>query len=302
MRFLVVGAGVVGQVYAGRLHQAGHDVTLLARPRRASVLAEDGIRLAVHGRTSVHRVAVATEAPAGHGFDYAVLAVAQEQLGAALEEAWAAGAQRAVTMSNIPVGAQRLQDDPRVTLGFPGIGGRIGKDAVAHYAQVRQQPTTLAHGAGAAALSDALSGAGFPVVIERDMPAWLAAHAVFIAGISAAILLYDGDSAALGADRAATRRMVRAVGQGFRALRDTGTRPEPAPLRTIFTTVPRVFSVPYWQHQMAGPVGTETIAPHAQATRHTELPVIAGHVRDRVGAHAPDLVALLTDAQLLDVR
>jgi len=37
MRFLVVGAGV-GQVYAGRLHGAGHDVTLLARGSQIDVL------------------------------------------------------------------------------------------------------------------------------------------------------------------------------------------------------------------------------------------------------------------------
>jgi 2-dehydropantoate 2-reductase len=33
MRILIYGAGVIGQICAARLHQAGHDVTVLARYR-----------------------------------------------------------------------------------------------------------------------------------------------------------------------------------------------------------------------------------------------------------------------------
>ena len=31
MKILIVGAGVIGQIYAARLHKAGHEVTVLAR-------------------------------------------------------------------------------------------------------------------------------------------------------------------------------------------------------------------------------------------------------------------------------
>lgn len=299
MRFLVVGAGVIGQVYAGRLHAAGHDVLLLARAPQARALAERGVLLAEGDRTVAHLVRAATDPPIGAEYDYALLAVRHDQLGAALAVAWRAGSRHTATLCNITTGAGQLQDSGRVVLAFPGVGGRTDPDGAVHYAHVRQQPTTLATGDASTALAAALRGAGFPVALERDMPAWLTTHAVFIAGVSAAILLHGGDSAALGADRIAAARMVRAIGQGFRALRRSGIRPAPGPLRAIFTTVPGAFAVPYWQRQLAGPVGIDTIAPHARATWNTELPVIAQEIRSLIGAEAPEFIALLTEAGLL---
>jgi nucleoside-diphosphate-sugar epimerase len=56
MKILIYGAGVVGQIYAARLHEAGHDVTVLARRRTLETLARDGITLVngalVNGATS----------------------------------------------------------------------------------------------------------------------------------------------------------------------------------------------------------------------------------------------------------
>lgn len=43
MRVLVVGAGAIGGYFGGRMLQAGHDVTFLVRPRRASELASAGL-------------------------------------------------------------------------------------------------------------------------------------------------------------------------------------------------------------------------------------------------------------------
>jgi len=45
VRILVVGAGAIGGYFGGRLLEAGRDVTFLVRPRRASELAESGLRI-----------------------------------------------------------------------------------------------------------------------------------------------------------------------------------------------------------------------------------------------------------------
>ncbi|WP_345944649.1 ketopantoate reductase family protein [Variovorax sp. dw_954] len=45
MKFLVVGAGAVGSYFGGRLLQAGHDVSFLARPGRAAQLAARGLAI-----------------------------------------------------------------------------------------------------------------------------------------------------------------------------------------------------------------------------------------------------------------
>ena len=46
MRFIVYGAGAIGGVIGGRLFQAGHGVTLIARGDHLRALQGDGLTLA----------------------------------------------------------------------------------------------------------------------------------------------------------------------------------------------------------------------------------------------------------------
>ena len=45
MKILVLGAGAVGGYFGGRLAEAGVDVTFLVRPKRAELLARNGLRI-----------------------------------------------------------------------------------------------------------------------------------------------------------------------------------------------------------------------------------------------------------------
>ena len=45
MRIVVVGSGVIGSIYGGRLARSGHDVTLLARGQRLADLRAHGLVL-----------------------------------------------------------------------------------------------------------------------------------------------------------------------------------------------------------------------------------------------------------------
>jgi len=45
MKILVLGAGAVGGYFGGRLAEAGADVTFLLRPKRAELIARDGLRI-----------------------------------------------------------------------------------------------------------------------------------------------------------------------------------------------------------------------------------------------------------------
>ena len=46
MRWMVYGAGAIGGVLGGLLHEAGHDVVLVARGPRLDALRRDGLTLA----------------------------------------------------------------------------------------------------------------------------------------------------------------------------------------------------------------------------------------------------------------
>lgn len=55
MPVLVFGAGVIGSLYAAKLHATGHEVVVLARGSRLEVLRRDGLLLedaVTHARTT----------------------------------------------------------------------------------------------------------------------------------------------------------------------------------------------------------------------------------------------------------
>jgi 2-dehydropantoate 2-reductase len=62
MRVVVLGAGAVGGVVGGRLHQAGHDVTLVARGAHFEALSARGLTLESPDATDVLDVAVVERA------------------------------------------------------------------------------------------------------------------------------------------------------------------------------------------------------------------------------------------------
>ncbi len=86
LRFLIVGAGAVGGLIAARLAGAGHDVTVLALPRSAERLREDGLRITSGEGTSVLRPAVVTAGDLTSGYDAIVLAVKSGDLGGAMAD------------------------------------------------------------------------------------------------------------------------------------------------------------------------------------------------------------------------
>jgi 2-dehydropantoate 2-reductase len=86
MRFLVAGAGAVGGFVAGRLADAGHDVTVLVRPHRAARLGEEGLRIASGEGTRVLRPSVVTAGELKAGNDAIVLAVKSDDLGGLMDD------------------------------------------------------------------------------------------------------------------------------------------------------------------------------------------------------------------------
>lgn len=293
----VLGAGVIGQVYAGRLADSGHHVWLLARGETFAALSSRGVRLCSGGITVSPRVAVVDTPEQIPSVDVAYVAVRADQVEAALPVLAEIQAPVVVTLVNLADRAAAVAasiGSDRVVLGFPGVGGIRTPDGVT-YQEVERQATTIevADGRENSVVND-LRGAGLGVEVVPDMRAWLATHVVFIAGVGAAIL-EAGGSDQLGRDRVRSTRMVLSVRDGFNALTRQGITVTPAPLRVIFTVVPKLISIPYWQKQMRGALGRLTLAPHVTATRDTEFHELAAAAR-RLTQDTPHLDVALTAA------
>ena len=87
LKVLVLGAGVIGSVYAGRLAQAGHDVTVVTRGDRLDNLRDLGLRLRTGGASELRPVVSFVDAVPDAPVDLAVIAVRREQVMLAADEA-----------------------------------------------------------------------------------------------------------------------------------------------------------------------------------------------------------------------
>jgi len=82
VRILVVGAGVIGSVYAGKLLTAGHEVVLLARGRRLADLQASGLILeeAQSGKRTAQPVTAVAALDSADRYDLVLVPVRSEQL------------------------------------------------------------------------------------------------------------------------------------------------------------------------------------------------------------------------------
>jgi 2-dehydropantoate 2-reductase len=227
MKLLVYGAGVLGSLFAARLHEAGHDVSLLARGERLAALRRYGVQLAEADNPAVRRVPVpVVEHPAG-GYDLTAVLVRTHQVDAVLQSLagldgdvlfllnWAAGAQ--------PLGA--VIGHERVLLGFPTAAGTMDGDVVRYRAtslMTRLAPMPIGEPDGRSTprlerILRTLRTAGINAKAEPRMDAWLKTHAAFAVPLGQAVLAAGGP-VVLADDPDAVRAMIRLIRQNLAAM------------------------------------------------------------------------------------
>lgn len=301
MDILVYGAGVIGTLYAARLQQAGHRVTVLARGERLVDIRRHGLVLEdiVGGTRSTTQIATTERLDVGDGYDIALVIVRRDQL-ASIMPALTANhyIPTLLFMLNNPLGSTQLiralgQD--RVLLGFAGAGGtREGQ--IVRYAMIAQQPTTLGELSGrrTARLRNVIRvfrASGFRTRTASNIDAWLKAHAFFVTAVSGAIYLAGGDCQRLSEDSAALKLMTNGVREGFTAMRTLGLTVTPFTLKVLFTWVPQAFAVHYWRCFFAAEMGDYVMGRHARAAS-AEMHEVANDCRillEKSGVRTPAL-------------
>lgn len=227
MKLLVYGAGVLGSLFAARLHEAGQDVSLLARGERLAALRRHGVQLAEGDSPVVRRVPVpVVEHPSG-GYDLIAVFVRAHQVDAVLASLagldgdvlfllnWAAGAE--------PLGA--VIGHERVLLGFPAAGGTMDGDVVRYRAtnlMIRRFPMPIGEPDGSTTprlerIVRAFRATGINAKTEPRMDAWLKTHAAFAVPLEQAVHMAGGP-VALADDPDAVHAMIRLMRQNLAAL------------------------------------------------------------------------------------
>lgn len=303
VRILVLGAGVIGSVYAGKLLEAGHQVVLMARDRRLEDLRAHGVILqdAESGvRTQMPVDAVSRPGPDEH-FDLVLVAVRAEQLQGTLPVLTAMTNDSDVVFFGNTANCQAALVDAlgeRALFGFPAVGGTRDGPIVT-YVLIAQQKTMLGERSGiesprARRLQEVLDGAGFTTQISADIDAWLVGHAAFVTPIAFALYRVDGDAQRLAGDLTTMRLLVNGTRQAFKALQSGGNTEIPRNLRALYR-LPNVFVIAYWRRVFAGPRGELWFAAHSRTARD-EMHTLAQQLHTAVrgtGRATPDLDQLL---------
>jgi 2-dehydropantoate 2-reductase len=227
VKLLVYGAGVTGSLFSARLHEAGHDVSLLARGERLAALRRHGVQLAEGDSPVARAVPVpVVEHPAG-GYDLIAVFVRTHQVDAVLESLagldgdvlfllnWAAGPE--------PLGAVIGRE--RVLLSFPTAAGTMDGDVVRYRPasfMTRRFPMPVGEPDGRATprlerIVGVFRAAGINAKAEPQMDAWLKTHAAFVVPLGQAVAAAGGPDA-LADDPDAVRAMIRLMRQNLAAM------------------------------------------------------------------------------------
>ncbi|MDT0472380.1 2-dehydropantoate 2-reductase N-terminal domain-containing protein [Streptomyces sp. DSM 41014] len=289
MKLLVYGAGVLGSLFAARLHEAGHDVSLLARGERLAALRRSGVLLAEEGRPGVRRIPVpVVEDPAG-GYDLVAVFVRTHQVDTVLESlaglggdvlfllAWAGGAE--------PLGAGIGAG--RVLLGFPADGGTRDGDVVRRRAPsplTRRVAIPVGEPDGRVTprlerVVGAFRAAGINARPESRMDVWLTTHAAFTVPLGQAAYAAGGP-AALADDPDAVRAMLHLMRRNLAAL---PTAPVPRGFAAL-RTLPEGLLVPSLRRFLRSPTAVHSGLSDTSPATAAELERLTEQLHARAGA------------------
>ncbi len=284
---------MLGSFYAVKLLGCGHDVTLLARGRRASQLRADGLVVQEQGRTRLRaQVNVIETLEPQATFDYVLVLVRNEQVESVLPLLAASkAASSMVFMFNNLAGPERLIEalgQERVLLGFPGAAGQRAADGsvVATVLPALMQMTTIGELDGrltlrARRLATALKDAGFPTALSRNMDAWLKTHVALVSPVADAFYAAGSDMTALSNSRPRVLALLHSIRQAFSALRAQGIPVTPARMHGL-ELLPVGLLVPACQWALRTSYAELVIARHATVARE-EMAVLSGQLRALVG-------------------
>lgn len=279
MNILVYGAGVVGSIYAARLRQAGHMVTLLARGQRAEDLRQHGIVIeAVNtGKTETVHVLVKETLEPDDAYDLVIVAMRQNQLVAALPPLAAnQHTPDILFLGNNPNGPDTLTaalGHERVLLGFGVVGG-IRQGGVIRTFQRKgwlHGRTYLGELDGKLTprlenIAIALTEARLGPQLVADMDAWLKSHAAVVGPLALAVYAAGGDNYRLARTPDGLVLAVRAIKETLGALEGLGIPLNPPSFR-VMRRLPEPLLVVYLRNLMNTHAAQISLAGHANAAR-----------------------------------
>ncbi len=290
LKVLVYGAGVLGSLVAARLHEAGHNISLLARGQRLADLREYGLALqnVISGKSTVAPVDVVERLAPDDVYDWVIVVMRKNQVASTLP-ALAANPHtpNVLFMGNNAAGPDeytRALGRERVLLGFCGAGGVRGGPIIRYVDEAggRRAKVTLGELNGSLTprlqeIAGAFESAGFDVALSPDMDAWLVTHAAVVSPIALALYMAGGDNYRLARTRDAVVLGVRALREGLQVMHALNIPVTPTALQ-MYEWIPEPILVPLVQRLFNTQYAEIAMAGHANAARD-EMKTLADEFR-----------------------
>jgi len=282
MKILIYGAGPLGSLFAGRLLEAGQDVSLLARGQRLADLREHGLVLVdtqTQQETVLHPRLVEKLTPE-EAYDL-VLVIMRKNRALEILPTLAANhhTPNILFLMNNAAGPGELVKAlgaERVLMGFPMAagyrrghvvhylaGGGEGKDAMIPIGEVDGRITPRLQDIG----NILATMPGFGADLRTDMDGWLKCHvALLMPSLAPAMRAAGRDNVRMSKTRDAMVLALRAIREGFRVLGALGIPIVPESIR-VFERVPEPILVWVFSKRIANPIMRIAMLEHGAAAQ-----------------------------------
>lgn len=252
MNILVYGAGVQGSYLAHVLAKGGHDVTVLARGKRAEELEKEGlvIRHYLQRKTTVDRVRVIRRLESGDAYDLIFVMMKYSDFGAVLP-ILAENVSRHIVMVGNNMDTYAMQDflskhgqsPKQVAFGFQTTAGTRTDGRV----------ICIRGGHGQMVIGGLNSAIQFRPLLEQafkptkyklnyhdQIDAWLKNHMVLVVPMNMVILFHGFQMKQVVRDDKRLRQLVAAMGEGFHVLDSLGYPLTPVSQASLIIRYPRL--------------------------------------------------------------
>jgi len=249
-RMLVIGAGVNGSVCAAALHNAGMDVTVLARGKRYEELRDEGIIIEdpFKNTRSVTKIPTINRLDPDDLYDYVLVVVRKNQIADLLPVLAQNRSPNIVFMTNNLSGPEeltRILGKDRVMMGFVFGAGKRDGDVIRAISGIGGSRISSPFGEIDGRITPRLTRligilcqAGLSAKASTDISNYLATHAAFVVPFAVLIIKHGCNTYALGRSTADLRLLVDALRETPGVLRATGFKIIP-PMVNMLRIIPR---------------------------------------------------------------
>jgi 2-dehydropantoate 2-reductase len=283
MRILIIGAGVTGSIFASYLINSKEklekkfkesvDITLLARGTWYKKIRENGLKINHYHQkiTTIDSIPVINSLESNDRFDFVLIFLRKTQVTELLPSLSSNGSANFVFIGNNGTGAEVYKKSippKKIILGFPGVGGSRDSESIC---SVYRDTPLITMGSALRKnkrplkkLKKNLKIAQLRVILDNNMDSWLKYRLSVITPLAHAIYLDGGNHLSLSRNNEILKVMVKAIKEGYRALKDLKHPVRPVKLMSMMS-FPDILIRRRFKKMLTSEEGKLSIYNHCQA-------------------------------------